>query len=271
VKIGNQHLWNLDFFRNWQKIQDISIDLILTDPPFGILGRKQKWDHPIDFSAVGWIFNQVLSPVGQIAIFCSDRLHSVIDTAFSKYFILRYRENILVPNAAAYHKDRPKPDCTALLVFNRLHAAKQSRIFNYHAIADEGDPYVRINRNRDHTIMNSQKRSIDENISGQRYPSSVVLAPNRPAMKKSERSKTSHPSQKSLAYLTRQILLLSDPGQRILDPFSGSATTLIACEQTVRQGFGFELEEKYFKEAVKRLRRGVATNNQKQGDHDERY
>ena len=265
MKIGNHRLWNLDFFRNWQKILDHSIDLILTDPPLGILGPKQQWDLSIDFAVVSWIFHQLLSPVGQIAIFCTDKLQSVIDIAFSKNFVLRYRESYLVPSAAAFHKDRPRPDCGALLVLHRKNATKRSRKFNHESVADEGDPYVRINRNREHTFMSSQKRSVDINRSGQRFPSSLVLVPNRPAMKKSERSQTSHPSQKSLEYITRQVLLLSDPGQRILDPFAGSATTLVACEQTGRQGFGFELDGKFFNEAVHRLQHTISSLKQSEG------
>lgn len=66
-----------------------------------------------------------------------------------------------------------------------------------------------------------------------------------------------HPSQKPLDILRDIIEKFSDPGETILDPFAGSASTGVACIQTGRSFVGIEKDEKFFQVAQKRLgRRG---------------
>jgi DNA modification methylase len=48
------------------------------------------------------------------------------------------------------------------------------------------------------------------------------------------------------------ILLASSDGNLILEPFTGSGTTLIACEKTNRKCYGMELDEKYCDVIIKR-------------------
>ena len=54
-----------------------------------------------------------------------------------------------------------------------------------------------------------------------------------------------HPTMKPVELVVRAIQNSSDPNAVILDLFGGSGTTLIACEQTGRQGFTMELDPKY--------------------------
>ena len=54
-----------------------------------------------------------------------------------------------------------------------------------------------------------------------------------------------HPTQKPLELVERAITNSSRPGDRILDPFCGSGTTLIACERSGRRGIGIELDPRY--------------------------
>lgn len=61
------------------------------------------------------------------------------------------------------------------------------------------------------------------------------------------------PAQKPLPFLRELVRLFSDPGETILDPFAGSATTLLAALQTGRKGIGIEKDEEQFRIAQKRL------------------
>ncbi|NMC08081.1 MAG: site-specific DNA-methyltransferase [Candidatus Lokiarchaeota archaeon] len=54
------------------------------------------------------------------------------------------------------------------------------------------------------------------------------------------RSCNGHPHQKPLALIRRLILLSSKPGDLVLDPFTGSGTTAVACLQCSRAFIGFE-------------------------------
>lgn len=63
-----------------------------------------------------------------------------------------------------------------------------------------------------------------------------------------------HPTQKPIALMRWCIQNAKIPSQAaILDPFMGSGTTGVACVQLGRRFVGIEIEEKYFRIAVKRI------------------
>lgn len=54
-----------------------------------------------------------------------------------------------------------------------------------------------------------------------------------------------HPTMKPVGLCAKGILSLSGDGDIVFDPFSGSGSTLIACEQTGRKCYGCEIDPKY--------------------------
>jgi DNA modification methylase len=56
---------------------------------------------------------------------------------------------------------------------------------------------------------------------------------------------TTHPTMKPVALLANQIFISSNKNGIVVDPFLGSGSTLIACEQTDRTCYGMELDPKY--------------------------
>ncbi len=67
---------------------------------------------------------------------------------------------------------------------------------------------------------------------------------------------SSHPCERPIE-LYVWCILYSPNAQTILDPFMGSGTTLRAAKDLGRKCIGIELEEKYVKIAVERLRQEV--------------
>ncbi len=65
-----------------------------------------------------------------------------------------------------------------------------------------------------------------------------------------------HPTQKPLA-LMRWCLELIPDAQTVLDPFSGSGTTLLACKLEGRKAVGIEVNEAYCEATAKRLSQGT--------------
>lgn len=63
-----------------------------------------------------------------------------------------------------------------------------------------------------------------------------------------------HTTQKPIKLMEELILKHSNEGDSVLDMFCGSATTLIACNNTKRRGFGCEKDASYFKMAERRLK-----------------
>jgi len=69
--------------------------------------------------------------------------------------------------------------------------------------------------------------------------------------------KNNHPTVKPLKLMSYLITLGSRQGDVVLDPFSGSGTTLLASRLLNRKCIGVEIEEKYCKIARERLRQSV--------------
>lgn len=68
------------------------------------------------------------------------------------------------------------------------------------------------------------------------------------------KKRVGHPAPFPIELPKRCIKLFSYVGDTILDPFLGSGTTLIACQMHERKGIGIELDEEYFRLAVRRIR-----------------
>jgi len=64
---------------------------------------------------------------------------------------------------------------------------------------------------------------------------------------------TKHPSQKPIALMIELILLATDLGQTVLDPFAGSGSTLKAAKMCGRKAIGIEIEERWCEYMVGRL------------------
>lgn len=62
-----------------------------------------------------------------------------------------------------------------------------------------------------------------------------------------------HPTQKPVNLIAKQIALYSKEGDLILDCFSGSGTTAIACHKMKRRFICIEKDHYYWSESVKRL------------------
>lgn len=62
-----------------------------------------------------------------------------------------------------------------------------------------------------------------------------------------------HNTEKPVEVMSRYILNSSDPGQLVLDPFAGSAATLVAAMRHGRHAVGIEINRIWFEKACKRL------------------
>lgn len=62
-----------------------------------------------------------------------------------------------------------------------------------------------------------------------------------------------HPTQKPLDLIKRFILASSNEGDLVFDGFMGSGTTGVACKELNRRFIGFEIDEEYFNIAKSRI------------------
>ena len=77
-------------------------------------------------------------------------------------------------------------------------------------------------------------------------------------IKSFSQEKTGYPTQKPLALYKRMIAASSNPGDMVLDPFVGCATTCVAAEQLGRQWIGIDIREESGDVILDRLQREVS-------------
>ena len=76
-----------------------------------------------------------------------------------------------------------------------------------------------------------------------------------------------HPTQKPVALFEWILNKYSNPGDTVLDPFLGSGTTLLACRKTGRNGIGFEINPEYESIIRKRIMADVPSVFSFGGEH----
>ena len=69
----------------------------------------------------------------------------------------------------------------------------------------------------------------------------------------SREERTGHPNQKALEVFKWCVNEFSNENDIIMDPFAGSGTTLVACEELNRRWIGIEIDEKYCEIAKQRI------------------
>lgn len=79
------------------------------------------------------------------------------------------------------------------------------------------------------------------------HPGEVVYSDSE------KRRNTIHPCPRRLPHMAWLVGWYSDEGERVIDPFAGSGTTLVAAKNAGRTAVGIEIEERYCEVAAKRL------------------
>jgi site-specific DNA-methyltransferase (adenine-specific) len=84
---------------------------------------------------------------------------------------------------------------------------------------------------------------------GERNPKSVLEF----SMINNGKEYVGHPTQKPVEMLKYLLRASSREGEIVLDPFMGSGSTAVACQQLGRKFIGFELDPQYIEMCQKRL------------------
>lgn len=229
-------------------LKDASVDLLLTDPPFGT--THLHFDSiEIDWQAWWKEVNRVCKPHAMQICFAAQPFTTTLvasnpigfcyDLVWSK----PYSVGFLAANS------RPLRSHETILVFRRrsqAKAAKGKRAI-YTPQFTEGTPYRhRARRETPAHYGKTRGRDADYVNTGRRYPTSVLTF--------GRDAKSFHPTQKPHELLKWLIRTYSHPGDLVLDTFAGGGNTLIAAGVEGRRCIGIELDPGYADIAERRLR-----------------
>ena len=130
----------------------------------------------------------------------------------------------------------------------------QKDLNSVRAYLKDGNPY------RDNTIRQKESVTIAANSTRKVNVSCMVMQMFKDGMlEKSiisepyDRYDRIHPTQKPVPLLVRILNLISKKGDTILDCFSGSGSTAVACMKSGREFIGFELDTEYYDKSIERI------------------
>jgi DNA modification methylase len=227
-------------------MQDRRAVTIITDPPYGIIAAE--WDKA-DLRFVP-ILRQFVERNATIALFCSlpfgfDMHRMFIENGWQWRWGAvwtkvsgGFRVGDYVPRYAHEHifSYTPKEAVISNLIFNGWDAGEDGEPWARTSISKVGETHEVYRGKKSLTYSEGQE-------DGKRWIRSVLEGKEKPVMPHADR--TPHPTQKPLEVITKLVTLLSHAGNLVYDPFLGSGTTLIACENLDRRCIGCELEPKH--------------------------
>ena len=232
-------IYHGDCIEGMKILPDNSVDMVLTDPPYGT--TCNKWDTVVDMDAFWKEIKRVTKKNSAILIFTQMPFTATVVMSNPKMF--RYEWICEKANATGFLNARRMPmKCheNVLVFYGKLPV--------YHPIMEHGKPYRCGSKDKNSSNYNAVKRTSSENPTGTRFPRDVLKVSWRSAF-----GKTLHPTQKPVSLCEYFIKTYSNKGDIILDPFIGSGTTAVAAISTERKYIGFEKDDKYFEVAKNRL------------------
>lgn len=233
-------LLNGDAFSELKKIPSQSVDFIFTDPDYGT--TNNKWDKPINFTALWPELWRVLKLNGCIAVWAQSPFDKTLACTCLKYY--RYEWIIEKTNSTGHlnAKKMPMKSHENVLVFYK-------KLPTYNPQFTKG--HEPVHNYTKHTTDGSNYGTTRTGISGggstQRYPRDVLKFPW------DTQKSNLHPTQKPLAACEYFIKTYTNPGDTVLDCFMGSGTTGVAARKLGRKFIGIELEKQFYNTALERI------------------
>ena len=236
-------IYNEDCLIGMQKIDDKSIDCIICDLPYGT--TKCSWDIIIPFDKLWEQYNRIIKDNGAIILFGQEPFSSLLrasnlkDYRYDIYWQKERLTNIMQV------KRRVGKDIETISIFYKNQCTYNPQMVKY-------DGPKRGNKVKNGKLGklvddNNDKKVFEYNDTGFRYPTQVWK------FKRDILTSNIHPTQKPIALYEELIKTYSNPGDLLLDNCSGSGTIAIAALNTGRHFIGFETNENYYNESLKRI------------------
>lgn len=252
---ANQALIHGDFFELYQTIPEKSVDLFLSDLPFGKFNLS--CDQAIGLKELENALNYLLNDTGQIVLYVDLKLMNSILAEF-RQFVMRTFFVLRMSTSMPINKYCPLPNLQFVLAMRRKQTKVSELCWHPYEMLPRGKPWVKKSNILETSTRRMKKSPIVKNQSGSRWIKQVIDSPSKSNLPKEERRSVTHPFQKSLQTVRGFIRTFSNEGDLVADGFMGSGTAALAGYLEGRRTIGIEIEETYFKEAQERMRRATA-------------
>jgi len=228
-----------------ESIPDGSVDMVLTDPPYGTTACK--WDSVIPFEPMWEQLKRVTKKNAEIVMTASQPFTSALVMSNAKMFKHSWVWEKNAGSNFGAMKYQPMKEHEDVLVFSAksptYNPQMQPRSESGRALvlagvkskaSNAGDVYGGLNQGYDNSNQNPDLR----------FPRSI---------QRFNRERGLHPTQKPVALMEYLIKTYTNEGGTVLDFTMGSGTTGVAAKNLGRDFIGIELDEEYFRIAKERI------------------
>jgi len=241
IKTNSVWLMKGDCLERMKEIESGSVDLILTDPPYGTTACK--WDSVIDLPLMWEQLKRIIKPNGAIIMTASQPFTTILISSNLKMFKYEWIWEKPQGTNPMNAKVMPLKSHENILVF---YTTKP----NYSPQMWQSTPYGGFSSESSKIgeVYGFAKSKHRDNPDGTRYPKTVL---------RFKQDKGLHPTQKPIALMEYLIKTYTNEGETVLDFTFGSGTTGVACMNTNRKFIGIETDDHYFDIGSKRILESV--------------
>jgi len=236
-----------------KSIPDGSVDMVLTDPPYGTTACK--WDSIIPFEPMWEQLKRVTKKNGAIVMTASQPFTSALVMSNVKMFKYCWVWEKSRPTGHVHAKNKPMKKHEDVVVFSSgttVHASqsKSRMTYNPQGLCHVDKVSHRPSRGKRGSdvvggLRPSHKPTYDVKAEG--YPKSILTIPSE------HNVGALHPTQKPIALMEYLIRTYTNEGETVLDFTMGSGTTGVAAKNLNRNFIGIEMDETYFDIAKQRI------------------
>lgn len=251
-------IYHGDCLKIMKEIDDHSIDMIMSDPPYGTTACE--WDSIIPLNEMWSCIERIIKPNGAIVITAAQPFTSLLINSNLKMF--KYELIWEKTRAVDFFnaKNKPLKKHENIVIFSKSTCANCSdkkmkynpqNLIKCDNVVDgtrKGDTYKGHKLNRDSHKQNHYQEYTN-------YPHSIL--------KFNSASNIIHPTQKPVKLFEYLIKTYTDENNLVLDFCVGSGTTGIACLNTNRNFILIEKDDEYFNRAKNRINEHKSKNTLK--------
>ena len=242
-------LINGDCLVEMQKLENQSVDLILTDLPYGTTACK--WDNIIPYEPMWKELKRIRKEKTPIALFGNEPFSSHLRISNINEYKYDWKYKKLIASNFASAKYQPMKHIEDVMIFGKgvlnYYPIKQERAESGKSRIEAGYKY---NSKKGGDFIGNINRTVtdqdyDKNL---KFPEDIQTFNNR-----AKGDRGYHPTQKPIKLLEYLIKTYTKENETVLDFTMGSGSTGVACKNTNRDFVGIELEKEYFDIAKERI------------------
>ena len=234
-------IYNEDCLSGMYRLPDKSVDMILTDLPYGITGCR--WDSLLPFDKLWEQYLRVIKDHGAICLTSCQPFTTWLISSQPKLFRYCWYWHKNMATGYANAKQMPLRCIEEVCVFY-----KHLPTYHPQGIIVLDKP---IKRREKHAPSHEDSVYRTDGSLSHDTQTCIVHYPQQLLEIKCERGL--HPTQKPVALFSYLIRTYTDPGALVLDSCIGSGTTAVACHETGRHFVGFEMDPQHYRTALNRL------------------